>query len=259
MPESNERQIEKLLKSAGARRREQAGTPEMHPATREMLQTEVRRQYGDAPLRKRGAFGMLLRWLPRLAVFVALGACAWLLWFRETTDASLQLARKQEVSEIPADEAVQLSSKPEGRAAREPLAVGGEWLPADEAAELQPATPASSPAPAAAPPQRSMSVRSQPADEGSKSVVGADFFKADRQAMYMGTAAAESEQKDHVAADTDGALGALMESNRAEARSATGPETSARKARPQTAVLQNFTIVNEGRGGAADRRGRIHL
>lgn len=56
-----ERDIEKLLQAAAARRRREAGAPfDLHPATRRLLQGEVARQYRTPPRAR-------LAWLPFLA------------------------------------------------------------------------------------------------------------------------------------------------------------------------------------------------
>jgi len=47
MAETPKQDIEKLLSDYAKQRRDAAGTPELHPATRGMLQGEVRRQYGS--------------------------------------------------------------------------------------------------------------------------------------------------------------------------------------------------------------------
>jgi hypothetical protein len=247
MPEPNERQIGKLLKAAGDRRREEAGTPEMHPAAREILQTEVRRVYGVASIRRRGGFARLLRWVPRVAVFVAVGVCAWLLWFQDEPAGSMHFALQEAPPLTPADEGVRLSSKPETSVAREPQTENEDRVRENVVVGLESRTDAASSAPAAAPAKRPTTVRQEPANGGSRSVVGADFFKADRQAIYMGTAAAEAEQKGLEESGIDASLAMVMDLEQADDLAGTADPTRFRKAELQTAVLRNFTVVNDGR------------
>src|SRR5258708_39893922 len=77
-----ERPIEKLLKAAAKKRRDQAGAPfELHPADRKALQAEVGRKYAKA---KRPSFlqSVLAGW-PRLvwgtAIFAVLAIIAFML------------------------------------------------------------------------------------------------------------------------------------------------------------------------------------
>ena len=50
MADTPEKDIEKLLSDYAKRRRDAAGNPELHPATRQMLQAEVKQQFGSAGL-----------------------------------------------------------------------------------------------------------------------------------------------------------------------------------------------------------------
>jgi hypothetical protein len=67
MADTPDNQIEKLLKDYAQQRREAAGTPELHPATRRILQDEVRQQFGRpvAPAPSRSWAG---RFWPRFAL-----------------------------------------------------------------------------------------------------------------------------------------------------------------------------------------------
>lgn len=79
---NDERPIEKLLRRYATRRRDEAGAaPELHPATRRLLQGEVARQYpkpvpdGKSP--QPGFFALLAqRWAYALGIFLVLGVAA---------------------------------------------------------------------------------------------------------------------------------------------------------------------------------------
>lgn len=83
MPE--ERDIEKQLRAAAAKRQAEAGTPfELHPVNRRALQDEVRRTRGPAPApRRRSWLTLGLGW-PRFATLTSLLAVAflgvWITW-----------------------------------------------------------------------------------------------------------------------------------------------------------------------------------
>ena len=65
----NKPDIEKLLQDYARQRRDNAGAPEMHPATRRMLHAEVRQQLGTAQAStSRPAVGWLARYWPRVTV-----------------------------------------------------------------------------------------------------------------------------------------------------------------------------------------------
>lgn len=73
MPETSERDIEKQLREHAEKRRAAAGDPLLHPATRRVLQTEVRRHWGGRNADPTGE-SWLQRFWPRLAF--ALGVVA---------------------------------------------------------------------------------------------------------------------------------------------------------------------------------------
>ena len=250
MSEPNERDIEKLLRSAGAKRRGRAGTPAMHPATREMLQTEVRRQYGAGSAPARPGFSGLLRWLPRVAVFVVLGVSAWLLWVQDPGVDSSSLAMKDEAALSPASEEERLR---EAGTASVPEAAPPELEPdSGDAADRKPAPitlamKQSRPAvaPVASPGRKVDSAAD--AQQVARSVVGTDYFKSDRQAMYMGMAAAGSEDKVAGGGNRDTDMKISTES-RSAARSGGSAErvASALISPGAGAVFQNFTVFNTG-------------
>jgi len=90
MPDSEERSVEKLLRSAAHKRRAEAGSPAMHPATRETLLTEVRRQYGTG--RQSAGRPWWWRLAPALAVVAVLATGSWLA-LRNESSAPLELAK----------------------------------------------------------------------------------------------------------------------------------------------------------------------
>lgn len=63
MADTPNKEIEKQLRDYAAKRREAAGSPEMHAATRRMLQAEVKLQQGQqpSPAKKHGLMGLWLR------------------------------------------------------------------------------------------------------------------------------------------------------------------------------------------------------
>lgn len=70
---NEERPIEKLLRRYAKKRREEAGAPELHPATRRLLQGEVARQFPKPSAPKKTSFVQMLKaWLPRLGWSTAL-------------------------------------------------------------------------------------------------------------------------------------------------------------------------------------------
>jgi hypothetical protein len=78
-----ERQIEKLLRAAAKKRRDEAGAPfELHPASRRLLQGEVARRYRQLPSESASLIAALVRFWPRLAwtigIFLVLGFAAWI-------------------------------------------------------------------------------------------------------------------------------------------------------------------------------------
>ncbi len=79
---NDERPIEKLLRRYATRRRDEAGAaPELHPATRRLLQGEVTRQYPkpvpDDKAPRPGFFALLAqRWAYALGIFLVLGVAA---------------------------------------------------------------------------------------------------------------------------------------------------------------------------------------
>ncbi len=243
MPETSERRIEKLLKTAGAKRRAQAGRPQLHPATREILQTEVRRQYGSDPGRAGTRWNWGLRMLPKLAILAVLGASAWLL-LKDSGPAPVtaptRLAMEEPVPGVSPDAIPQAPAPVVFAAPAEQTSRLAREQAADEIA----AKPASRRLDVTADVAESLPAKA-PAVTEARSVVGPQYFKADRQGMYMGTAmvGGEAGQKDQ-GLDEDVALATLMESApgaRAAARGAAG--TSAPGFQP-VPVLQTFTVFN---------------
>src|SRR5208337_1161785 len=84
MENEPERPIEKLLREAARKRRDEAGAPfELHPVNRRLLQGEVARNFAR-PQRERRSFAVALAQLwPRLAgglaLFAVLGLAVWVL------------------------------------------------------------------------------------------------------------------------------------------------------------------------------------
>lgn len=82
---NDERPIEKLLRRYATKRRDEAGTPpELHPATRRLLQGEVARQHPKPASEDRPAgvsfFALLTqRWAYALGIFLVLGVAAMLI------------------------------------------------------------------------------------------------------------------------------------------------------------------------------------
>jgi len=84
MANEPERPIEKLLRAAAQRRRDDAGAPfELHPATRRLLQGEVARQFAKPQRETRSFLSLLAQLWPRIAWSVAilavLGVTVWTL------------------------------------------------------------------------------------------------------------------------------------------------------------------------------------
>ena len=79
---NDERPIEKLLRRYATKRRDEAGAPpELHPATRRLLQGEVARQFpkptAESRSPKPGFFGLFAqRWAYALGIFLVLGLAA---------------------------------------------------------------------------------------------------------------------------------------------------------------------------------------
>lgn len=244
MPETSERRIEKLLKAAGAKRRAQAGRPQLHPATREILQTEVRRQYGRGRDRAGTRWNWGFRLLPRLAILAVLGASAWLLLKNSgpaPVTAPTRLAMEEPapgvspdaIPQAPAPVVPAVPVKQTSRLAREQVADEIAVESASRRLDVPAVVTESSPA-------------TEPAVAEVRSVVGPQYFKADRQGMYMGTAmvGGEAGQKDQ-GLDDDVALATLMESApgaSAATRAAAGTSTPGFQPVP---VLQNFTVFNQ--------------
>src|ERR1035437_9972074 len=75
MANEPERPIERLLRAAAKKRRDESGAPlELHPATRRLLQGEVARKYAKPGREKRGFAEMLGQLWPRFAVGAAIFA-----------------------------------------------------------------------------------------------------------------------------------------------------------------------------------------
>jgi hypothetical protein len=73
MANEPERPIEKLLRAAAQRRRDDAGPPfELHPADRRLLQGEVARKFAQPQRQNRSFAELLSQWWPRLAGGVAI-------------------------------------------------------------------------------------------------------------------------------------------------------------------------------------------
>ena len=179
MANEPERPIEKLLRAAAKKRRDEAGAPfELHPATRRLLQGEVARKFAKAPRQARSFSERLGRWWPRFAwgaaLFAVLGVAAWMLVpaLRNGKPEAL-LARNEPVPEAaPAKEPPPPPPAPVTAAPQEPAAAkiaasGGVPAPAPAgtiggdyqrrlgvASKLAP--PAGVPAAPAAPPPAAM-------------------------------------------------------------------------------------------------------
>jgi len=85
MPSEPDNRMDDLLKAYAKKRRHDAGTPpELHPATRRLLQAESAKLRPKAPEQKGSWFSALLMFWPRYAlaatVFVVLGVGAWSLF-----------------------------------------------------------------------------------------------------------------------------------------------------------------------------------
>jgi hypothetical protein len=98
-----QRPIEKLLRDAAQKRREQAGAPfELHPATRKMLQGEVARQFrpGGGRAEPSGFLQRLRQLWPRVAwsfgALTIVGLIAWLLFPAATKSGKEALLAKSE-------------------------------------------------------------------------------------------------------------------------------------------------------------------
>src|ERR1039458_1762958 len=75
MANEPERPIEKLLRAAAQKRRDDAGPPfELHPADRRLLQGEVARKFVQPQRQDRSFAELLAQWWPRLAGGVAIFA-----------------------------------------------------------------------------------------------------------------------------------------------------------------------------------------
>jgi hypothetical protein len=248
MLEPNERNIEKLLRASGARRLEQAGDPEMHPAMRETLHTEVQRQLHPAPQRSRSRARLILGLLPKLAVFVALGMCAWLLFFRDADSkkgpgplamgqaanerADLKEEQIQPLTMVPAEAGMTRQN--------EPL----EKAKVSESLERQ--IPESAPVTVERRMATAAPAMETPAGRDSSSVAGADYFKADRDGMFLGTAMAEADRTVTSNVDEGIAMATLMDTQLLKASGAPAITSQPGRIAPQNFVLQNFTVVNEG-------------
>jgi hypothetical protein len=92
IPDSQNRPIETQLRAAAARRRAAAGSPEMHPAMRETLLTEVRRQHGSQPKRPDVRRPWWVRLAPALTVVAVVAIGAWAV-FRQEPNVTVELAK----------------------------------------------------------------------------------------------------------------------------------------------------------------------
>lgn len=240
MSKPDERTIEKQLRAAGAGRREQAGEPEMHPAMRETLQTEVRRQYGAPAPRPLGAFKLWLKWLPQVAVFVALGVCVWLWLSPEQANDVVILAKKESLAQ---------STGEERRSLAPAMEVGIEVKsnsPADEEDTL------------ALESSKLVLVQSSDADDEARrvvgpepikptpaSVVGADYLKSDRQDIWMGTASSRQTGGTGTAVEAAAKTKPRTELSADAAVVAQPGPAASQNTVTQTAVLQQFTVLND--------------
>jgi hypothetical protein len=89
---NNERPIEKLLRRYAKKRRDESGAaPELHPATRRLLQGEVARQYPPArPVRPGGFLAVLqARWVYAAACLIVVGVGIVLVRFQQPDVAPL--------------------------------------------------------------------------------------------------------------------------------------------------------------------------
>ena len=68
MPSESDNKIEELLKAYAKKRRQEAGTPfDLHPATRNLLQGEIARNYPKPGKEAFSFIQLLVRFWPRLA------------------------------------------------------------------------------------------------------------------------------------------------------------------------------------------------
>ncbi len=111
MPSESDHHIEALLKACAQKRREAIGGPfKLHPATRQLLQSEVTRTFGHKGWTQRYAFSWLTQGWRRLAF--GGGLCAALAWAvfvilrpPSITPDTVKLAKSEAASPVPAPSA----------------------------------------------------------------------------------------------------------------------------------------------------------
>jgi hypothetical protein len=248
MQEPLERPIEKLLKAAAARRCAQAGSPVMHAATREILRTEVRRNYGVSGRSSAMTVRWIFRLLPRLAMVLVLAGCAWLLWLQRSDQAPVQLALQQpDTLREAVPEELEHNESPAPLAVRSTVGDLERGAAPDTIESKQPEfAPAPSESPVVSSGTATLSVRNRLLEETSASVAGPDYFKSDRQGMYMGTSSGQAKDLERAGRKQEVDLGQLV-------ASAPGAPMAGKVERDKPAdrsqpggVLQNFTVLNEG-------------
>jgi hypothetical protein len=238
MAEHTEREAEKLLRAAAEARRREAGSPKMHPATREILRTEVRRRYGRERRHTKTRAGWWLRMLPKVAVFVILGAGAWILFLREEDPGAPTLAFREEKSQRPLQEAAAEPAPEADTRLDNGLSRSGN--------ERLPTAPSTSVAVKSSPTAFSDAGLAKSEGAPEASAVGADYLKSDRQSMYVGTATVKRQQDvsdREEEAQTYAALLQPQDDVRNEGRSRSGPANAIRLEAP---LSQRFTVLNDG-------------
>jgi nitrate reductase NapE component len=191
MANEPERPIEKLLRAAAKKRREEAGAPfELHSATRRLLQGEVTRQFAKPGLQRRWLAVLTAQLWPRLALGVAivaaLGVLVWVVLPGTRGEKSpALLARNQPAPEpAPVPEVVQPAP-----AASPPVAQAAAKAPqaqpnvATYRERVEPQTPSAAARPSAGPSQLATdTLRAPPANESvDKSLSAASRQSADRK------------------------------------------------------------------------------
>lgn len=137
MANEPERPIEKLLRAAAEKRREEAGAPfELHPATRRLLQGEVTRRFAKPPTQGRSFAGLIAQVWPRLAlgvtILAALGVLVWVVLPGTRSEKSPALLAKNQPAPEPAP--VRQFSPPAHAASPPPVGqVTAKVLPAQPA------------------------------------------------------------------------------------------------------------------------------
>ncbi|MEI7731047.1 MAG: hypothetical protein WCO56_15835 [Verrucomicrobiota bacterium] len=150
MIEERPDQMETLLKAYAEKRRQQAGPPlELHPATRELLQAEVRRQYRPKTAGASSWLALLRPYWPRIisavGIFLVLGIISYPLWRTENRFGNTAFLAKHEVpapGPVKAP-ALERAPKPAAEKVAKELAVTQPALDPMPPAPFSPSRPAS--------------------------------------------------------------------------------------------------------------------